>query len=434
MQRIQYYFYSLPVLFMLGGWWLKARYSKRGEAALEKALAAGIPELATLHPVIEQALCIGCGACVSACPEGEVLNLVKGKAALVDPSHCIGHGACSRSCPFNAISLVFGSSTRGVDIPHVDENFETNIPGIFIAGELGGMGLIRNAIEQGRQAMESIAKQRVASESREDCLDVVVIGAGPAGFAASLAASQHKLHYVTLEQDSLGGTVFKFPRGKVVMTGPVSLPMVGKVKLRETTKEALLDMWQGIEQQTSIRINYQEKMQKIERDGCRFVVTSSKGQYLTRNVVLAIGRRGTPRRLGVPGEDSPKVVYSLIDPEQYRDSRVLVVGGGDAALEAAIAISEQAGTTVTLSYRSEAFSRAKEKNRQRLAEAEAAGRINILLKSQVQRIEADKVLIAVEDDIIELPNDAVIVSVGGELPTGFLKQIGINVETKFGTA
>jgi thioredoxin reductase (NADPH) len=417
---------------MLWVWWLKWRRSRRGEAALQKAQAAGIPEPATLHPIIEQGLCIGCGACVKACPEGEVLTLVKGKATLIDPSHCIGHGACSRSCPFNAISLVFGSATRGVDIPHVDEYFETNVPGIFIAGELGGMGLIRNAIEQGRQAMESVAKRR-APPADEDCLDVVIIGAGPAGFASTLAASQHKLRYVTLEQDSLGGTVFKFPRGKVVMTAPVQLPRVGKVKMRETTKEALLEMWQGIEAQTDIRINYQEKMETIHQQGDRFVVVSNKGRYLTRNVLLAIGRRGTPRRLEVPGEDSPKVVYSLVDPEQYRGCRVLVVGGGDAALEAALAVAEQPGATVTLSYRGEAFSRAKEKNRQRLDAAVAAERIQVMLKSQVQRIDADKVLMALAGEVVELPNDAVIVCVGGVLPSGFLKQIGIDVETKFGT-
>jgi thioredoxin reductase (NADPH) len=433
MQRIQYYFYSLPLLFIFWGWWLKLRRARRGESALQKAQEAGIPEPSTLHPVIEQGLCIGCGACVKACPEGEVLTLVKGKATLIDPSHCIGHGACSRSCPFDAISLVFGSATRGVDIPHVDEYFETNIPGIFIAGELGGMGLIRNAIEQGRQAMESIAKRRAPPDD-EECLDVVIIGAGPAGFASTLAASQHKLRYVTLEQDSLGGTVFKFPRGKIVMTAPVQLPRVGKVKVRETTKEALLEMWQGIEMRTDISINYQEKMETIHQEGERFVVESSKGRYITRNVLLAIGRRGTPRRLEVPGEDSPKVVYSLLDPEQYRGSRVLVVGGGDAALEAALAVAEQAGSTVTLSYRGEAFTRVKGKNRQRLAEAEEAQRVLVLLKSQVQRIDADKVLIAVGDEIMELPNDVVIVCVGGVLPSGFLKQIGINVETKYGTA
>lgn len=433
MQRIQFVFYSVPVLFMLGGWWIKVRRSKRGAAVLEKTRAAGIPEPATLHPVIDQSLCIGCAACVTACPEGIVLGLVNSKAALVDPSHCIGHGACAQSCPFNAITLVFGSATRGVDIPNVNDNFETNVPGIFIAGELGGMGLIRNAITQGRQAMEFIAK-RGGPPAGGDCLDVVIIGAGPAGFAATLAATHLKLRHVTLEQDSLGGTVFKFPRGKVVMTAPVELPMVGKIKVRETTKEALIEMWQEIERSTAIKINYREKMETIERDGDRFVVVSNQGRYLTKSVLLAIGRRGTPRTLDVPGENSAKVVYNLIDPEQYRDNHVLVVGGGDSALEAALAIAEQPGAVVSLSYRSEAFSRVKEKNRQKLDEAVAAQRINVLLKSQVNRIEDGKVMLTHQDQEVELRNDAVIVSVGGVLPTGFLKQIGINVDTKFGTA
>jgi thioredoxin reductase len=218
------------------------------------------------------------------------------------------------------------------------------------------------------------------------------------------------------------------------MTAPVELPMVGKIKVRETTKEALIEMWQEIERSTAIKINYREKMETIERDGDRFVVVSNQGRYLTKSVLLAIGRRGTPRTLDVPGENSAKVVYNLIDPEQYRDNHVLVVGGGDSALEAALAIAEQPGAVVSLSYRSEAFSRVKEKNRQKLDEAVAAQRINVLLKSQVNRIEDGKVMLTHQDQEVELRNDAVIVSVGGVLPTGFLKQIGINVDTKFGTA
>ena len=150
-------------------------------------------------------------------------------------------------------------------------------------------------------------------------------------------------------------------------------------------------------------------------------------------MLLAIGRRGTPRKLGVPGEDLPKVVYRLIDPEQYRNMRVLVVGGGDSALEAAITISEQPGTTVTISYRSEAFGRGKPKNRERLQAQEAAGRIKVMLKSNVKLVEPDKVHLEYNGETVVLPNDAIIVCAGGILPTPFLKEIGVMVETKFGT-
>ncbi len=424
--------YGLPVVLILLVQWRRQRKHRRSVKVLKANQAAGLMEPASLHPIIDAKKCLGCGACVSACPEGDVLGLIHGRAALINPAHCIGHGACRVACPFHAISLVFGSETRGVDIPLVSETFETNIPGIFIAGELGGMGLIRNATEQGRQAMENIAKLKGIGKG--DRLDVVIVGAGPAGFSASLTAMEKKLRFVTLEQDSLGGAVFKYPRGKVVMTTPVKLSLVGKVKLGETSKEALLDLWRGIERQTGVKIKYQEKMDTITPEGDGFVVTTSKGVYKSRAILLAIGRRGTPRKLGVPGEDLPKVVYSLIDAEQYRGQHVLVVGGGDSALEAALSIADESNTRVILSYRSEAFSRVKDKNRQRLQVAEQKGRIKVMLSSNVKSIAEDRVIIEYEGSIKEYKNNGVIVCAGGILPTPFLKQIGIQVDTKFGTA
>jgi thioredoxin reductase (NADPH) len=403
---------------------------RQNRKKLQEAERAGLLEPASLHPVIDPNRCLGSGSCVLACPEGDVLGMIRRRAQLINPSHCIGHGACKSACPHDAITLVFGSAKRGVDIPPLSPDFETNVPGIFIAGELGGMGLIRNAVEQGRQAMEVIRKRR----ARGKVLDVVIIGAGPAGFSASLSALQHKLRYVTLEQESLGGTVAHFPRGKVVMTQPVKLPIIGKVRFMETSKEKLLQFWQDAEQRTGVKINYRERMEGITPSDSGFVVTSSGGRYETRNVLLAIGRRGTPRKLGVPGEDQAKVVYRLIDAEQYRGQRVLVVGGGDAALEAACSIADEPGTEVTLSYRGDAFSRAKEKNRERVRQAESENRMRVMLSSEVREILADRVQIETEGSTRELGNDAVIVCAGGILPTPFLKEVGIEVETKYGTA
>ena len=423
--------YSMPVIIMVLFMMFRGRRTHKNIRTFTEAKQAGLTEPASLHPVIDPAECIGCGACVTACPEGEVLGIIHGKAKLINPTHCIGHGACRVACPFDAITLVFGTAKRGVDIPLVNEDFATNVPGIYIAGELGGMGLIRNACEQGRQAMEHMAK--FVSKHKNPQYDVVIIGAGPAGFAATLAAHEKKLKYLTLEQDSLGGTVFKFPRGKLVMTAPVKLPLVGKVTFRETTKETLLRFWQEVEKKTAVKINYREKMDNITPCNEGFKVTTSKGEYLTRAVLLSIGRRGTPRKLGVPGEDQPKVVYSLIDPQQYQNQHVLVVGGGDAALEAAISISEEPGTTVAISYRSDAFSRAKEKNRQKIDAAEKAGRLRVLLSSNVKEIKKDEVLLEQQGKEFALANQGVIVCAGGILPTPFLKQIGIQVETKHGT-
>ncbi len=426
--------YFFPLLLILL-WYVRRGQSEhaRSLAMLEENQRAGLTEPASLHPVIDSVRCMGCGSCASACPEGNVLGLVEGRAVLINATHCIGHGACKEACPFDAITLVFGTEKRGVDIPAVKPNFETNMPGIFIAGELGGMGLIRNAVEQGRQAMLSIGATNGVGKGG-DRLDVVIVGAGPAGFSASLGAMEKKLKAVTIEQEALGGTVSHFPRGKLVMTAPVKLPLVGKMSFTETTKETLMAFWEKTEQETGVKINYGERLDEITAEAGGYLVRSSKAEYRTRTVLLAIGRRGTPRKLGVDGETLPKVVYRLIDAEQYKGQHVLVVGGGDSALEAAVSVAEQPGTTVTLSYRSAAFSRAKEKNRKRIEEAEAAGRMRVIFTSNVVSISESSVTIDQEGKTIELPNDAIIVSAGGILPTPFLKKTGIEVETHHGTA
>lgn len=425
--------YLFPIGLTLWGYHaLQRGRQRRSLETLAQARSAGLTEPASLHPVIDATRCVGCGSCVSACPEGNVIGLIDRKAALINPTHCIGHGACRSACPMEAITLVFGTETRGVDIPLVGPDFQTNVPGVFIAGELGGMGLIRNAIEQGRQALEAI--RRLGGIGAGDRLDVVIVGAGPAGIAASLGALQHKLRFVTVEQESLGGTVAHFPRGKLVMTAPATLPLIGTVRFKETTKEALLGFWEEVVARTGLKIRYQERVEEILAQDDAFLVKTNRDSYRTRAVLLAIGRRGTPRKLGVPGEELDKVVYRLIDPEQYRGRQVLVVGGGDSALEAAASIAEQPGTQVTLSYRSEAFSRAKEKNRARIAAAEHGGRLRVIFKSTVQEIRPRQVILDHEGERIELANDAVIVSAGGELPTPFLKRIGIQVDTKHGTA
>src|ERR1700690_3370044 len=301
---------------------------------LEETVAAGMTEPASLHPIIDPNKCLGCATCIKACPETshhDVLGLINGRAALIGPTDCIGHGACKTACPFEAITLVFGTARRGLDIPVLKPNFESNVPGVYVAGELGGMGLIKNALTQGQQALEAIAK---AGVKRPGALDVLIVGAGPAGLAASLAARKMGLNYQTIEQDSLGGAVFQYPRGKLVMTAPVELPIVGKVQFRNTSKETLLKFWQDACKNNGLKIRYRERVEAIEAKDGAFHVRAGGQQYVACAVLLAIGRRGTPRKLGVPGEELPKVVYRLIDPEQYRGSKVVGVGGGARALEA----------------------------------------------------------------------------------------------------
>ena len=433
MDALTYLIYGIPAAVLLV--WHVLRRRRLERRSLEAQGRTGAAEPASIHPHINPARCIGCGSCLKACPEQEhheVLGLVGGLAVLVSPGDCIGHGACKTACPVDAITLVFGSERRGVDIPVVTPSFESSVPGMFIAGELGGMGLIRNALEQGKQAVEAIAARRGGGGN--GILDVVIVGAGPAGFAATLTAKSKGMRYVTLEQESLGGAVFQYPRGKLVMTAPATVPLLGKVNFRQTSKEALLEFWQEAERKTAIRINYQERVEDVTRSGDTFTVKSSKATYQTRSVLLAIGRRGTPRKLGVPGEELPKVVYRLIDPEQYAGQQVLVVGGGDSALEAAASIAESCGGGVVLSYRGADFDRAKARNKERIQSAARGGQLQLLMKSSVKRIGSQAVALEHEGAMVNVRNDAVIVSAGGVLPSEFLKRIGIMVETKHGTA
>lgn len=430
--------YGVPLAMFVAGYaFSRSREHTRSVSALSMSLEAGLGEPPTLHPVIDLSKCMACGSCISACPEGEILGLIDNKAALIEPAECIGHGACKAACPFDAITLVFGTETRGVELPVVGSDFQTNVNGLYIAGELGGMGLIRNAIEQGRQALGAIAERKAAKAA--GALDVFIVGAGPAGMSASLAAKEKGLRAVTVEQEDLGGTVAHFPRGKLVMTQPATLPLVGKMAFREISKEALLAFWHDAVRKTGLKINFGERVEQIRPlgDSQGFDITTTAGSYRANAVLLTIGRRGTPRKLGVPGEERTKVVYRLIDPAQYAGKHVLVVGGGDSAIEAANALADEPGTTVTLSYRSGAFARCKPKNRAKIDANGKAGAVNVVLNSTIKSIGDDVVELARKLDdgtrVTTIENDAVIVCAGGILPSDFLRKIGVTIETKHGT-
>lgn len=408
------------------------RRERRTDAAEARALAYGLNEPASLHPVVDPELCIGTGSCVDVCPEGDVLGLRSGQALAIAPAACIGHGLCERACPVEAISLVFGTKTRGVDIPRIKENFETNVAGIYIVGELGGMGLIRNAFEQGRQCIEGIVGEK--DRAPGDMLDLVIVGAGPAGLASSLHAKRAGMKFVTLEREAdPGGTVRHYPRKKLVMTAPVSIPGFGKVGSKEIVKEQLIGLWDRICNEADLPLLTGRTVDAVRRVDGGFEVVSGNERHVARRVILAIGRRGLPRRLGVPGEELGNVQYALAEPEAFAGDRVLIVGGGDSAVEAALAIADEPDTEVSISYRRDAFSRIKPGNRTRLERALQSGDLDIRWRTNVRRIEPDRVWLS--DDAggdHDLPNDQVLIFAGGELPTPFLRACGVAVDTKFG--
>ncbi len=429
-----WYAAALAGLWLAVGVWRWQR-ERNASARLQKAVEQGSTEPPSLHPDIDPGKCVGCGACTHACPEGKIIAMIGGKAKLIDPGACIGHGACKTACPVGAIELVFGSARRGVDIPVVAPDFQANVPGLYIAGELGGMGLIANAVEQGRQAVDYISKREdMKQPAPQGVQDVIIVGGGPAGIAATLAAKQRGLTSLTLEQDSLGGTVARYPRGKIVMTRPAILPLFGKVKLKRVRKERLLELWQSVVAKTGIEVHQGIRVDKITPAPWGFDVATSAGNLRSRTVLLATGRRGSPKRLGVPGEELPKVTYSLDDPAQYVGQHVMVVGGGDSAIEAAVMLARHDVASVTLSYRGEAFDRARPANRARLDEAVARGRVHLILGSHVRAIAPDHVVVDQPGRRTRVGNDIVIVCAGGVLPTALLEDSGVTVERKFGTA
>lgn len=409
------------------------RNTKSTEAKIELAKQDGLFEPVSLHPVVNVNNCIQTGACISACPEKDILGIRNGKATTINASHCVGHGACFHACPTDAITLCIGTEKRGVELPHVNQSFESNVPGIFIAGELGGMGLIKNAVEQGKQAVENIVKS--LKKNHQASYDLIIVGAGPAGISASLTAKKHKLNFLILEQDTLGGTVFTFPRSKIVMTSAMDLPLYGKVKLFETSKSELLELWNKVLQQNSISIQENTKVETILADKGQFRVITLNGEELTTaSVLLSIGRRGTPRKLNIPGETLEKVAYRLLEPELISGKHILVVGGGDSAIESALLLAEQ--NNVILSYRSDAFGRLKPKNSEKIKEAIAKGLVDVRFKTNILSVGNDEIVIKSElsGETVNEKNDLVYIFAGGELPTPFLQKAGIQITKKFGEA
>lgn len=420
-------FCGMIVLFYLRK---KSKSSSLITTKVEIAKEEGMFEPISLHPYIDPNVCIGSGACITACPEKDIIGIENGIATLINSSNCVGHGACFHACPVEAITLRIGTEKRGVDLPHINQNFETNMKGIYIAGELGGMGLIKNSVEQGQQAIDSIVKSKKISQP--NVIDVAIIGAGPAGISATLAAKKHKLSSVTLEQDSLGGTVFTFPRAKVVMTSPMDLPLYGKAKLTDTSKDELLQLWNKVISEHHIEIKEHTKVENIipQQNGTFKITTAPGEEYISNNVLIAIGRRGSPRKLNIPGEESQKVAYRLLEPERISNKEVIVVGAGDSAIEAALMLMDE--NSVRLLVRTETLTRCKPKNRELVTSANAENKLKIIFSTNLVAINDNDCLIQTDDKTNQVPNDLVYIFAGGELPTKFLQKAGVEITKRFG--
>lgn len=391
------------------------------------------PAEGALHAVVRGDVCVGCGLCVPACPEPGAVTMA-GKRAVIDPNLCKGHGKCVEACPVGGIFLSTGDAVQRVEVPHVDVNFQTNVPGLYIVGELGGRGLIKNAVNEGKIAIEHVAHELGASSRRYDAdpllYDVLIVGTGPAGLSAGLQARRSDLRYVVLERGTIADSIRKYPRHKLLLAEPVRMPLYGDLWIADASKESLLKVWEAIIAETKLNVLTGHEVTRVERTPGGFVVEAGGRPFRARHVVLAMGRRGTPRRLNVPGEDLAKVVYDVAEMEVFRGRRVLVVGGGDSAVESALGLSNQQDTAVTLSYRGESFARVKARNQAKLDAAVRSGRVSVLLNSQVREIRQDVAVIDVAGRSTILPNDDVIVRIGGEPPQAFLERVGVRMVKK----
>jgi thioredoxin reductase len=403
--------------------WAGRRRRRREQARPDVAP----PERVRL-PQIDASTCIGCAACVDACPY-DVLEIRDYVARVARPDDCCGLVLCEQRCP-NGSLVVADVAARG-DRLALDADLQSqDVPGLYVVGDLTGLPLIRNAINQGAHAMRAAAAAIArGGGGNGGQYDVVVIGAGPAGLSAALEAQAHGLRVLVLEQGSVAESIRSFPRGKLVFDQPLSIPLIGDLWLAESTKEELLGHWLRIVRARALPIAEGHRVTAVVRAASGFVVHAvHEGNTLgfaAAKVVVAIGKRGTPRRLPVPIPDAAvdRVHYHLADARSLAGQRIVVVGLGDVAMEAAIALCHQPGTTVTVVHRGGGFSRGKARNVAEIERLAAAGRLSLVLGAEIVRVEPG--LVQLGPTPAALPFDRLLVLIGAVPPWDTLAAMGI---------
>ncbi|NQT92349.1 MAG: NAD(P)-binding domain-containing protein [Lentisphaerae bacterium] len=331
----------------------------------------------------------------------------------------------------SSLRRLLGSGTAESPRPALNARNESNVPDLYVIGDIAGAPVIKLAMEQGYDVIEHIASLPDAKSGEDGVHDVIIVGAGASGLNAALRAKDRDLSCVVLEKEKIASTIENFPEAKWVYAEPDSVPPKGKLWLDGATKEDLLARWNQIVRENGLDVRPEDGVTDIVREGKHFLVKTASGQELKgRRVVLAIGQRGNPRKLGVPGEDQEAVYHRLYAPKHYEDEDILVVGGGNSAVEAALTLSKR--NRVVLSYRRAEFARIFKDNERKLNEAVAANRVRVLLNSNVKEFGDGETVITVKEGSEAreetLPCQHTFVLVGAELPVGFLKKQGIRLE------
>lgn len=417
------------------------------------------------HPVIFPERCIGCHACVDACPH-DVLAIVNGIASPVASDQCMEDTACQVECPVNPKACIVINTTKKIrprPVPTRDPSFMTNVAGCYIIGDVSGTPLIKNAANEGADAVKHIVRelQNDAGPEPKAEVDVAIIGAGPAGLSAAIAAKQAKLRYVGIEQDKVLATIDAYPKGKYVFFKPETMESRGTIAVNGPgeQREKILDSWNSAMQSNGVVINEGESCKKVEKasDGDFFHVQTEKGlerektTYKARRIILALGNRGTPMKLRLPGEEmkvtrngrsEDKVKYKLTDPDAYKRSRVIIVGAGNSAIEAAVdLVARRNGdqisfrpddeiNDVTLVIRSDLKNDLKFGNKLQVYQCIDEGKIKAYFGTAIKEIRDGEVVLMnarSSEEKLTIPNDFIFAMIGGDRPTKFLEGIGIKI-------
>ncbi len=327
---------------------------------------------------------------------------------------------------------ILNSGTDEAPRPSFNKNFESNVQGIYVIGDIAGAPVIKLAMEQGYNVIEHIATLSDSKVEEKDIYDILVIGSGASGLNAALQAKERGMSCIVLEKEKIASTIENFPEGKWVYAEPDEIPPKGKLWLDGATKEDLLKRWHKIVDDNGIEVRLGHGVDSIVKDGKNFTVTVQNGSnFKAHRVILAIGQRGNPRKLGVPGEDREEVYHRLYSPKHYSDENIIVVGGGNSAVEAALVLCEQ--NRVVLSYRKDAFGRIFKDNRRKLDEAVQAGKIKLALSSNVTEFSKGFATLQLSNKEGNKTTGTfsyqhAFVLVGAELPLKFFKEQNIKLE------